>query len=398
MSDDSWRHGDAIFLIAGEPSGDALGAKLIAALKRAGGGRFQFLGVGGERMAAEGLTSLFPLTDIAVMGFTEVVPRLPVLLQRIRETADAIWDAAPAAVVTIDAPSFGLRVADRVRESGIPLIHYVAPQLWAWRPGRARRLARRVDHLLALLPFEPEFFKKLGVACTYVGHPVIEDALLPSSGIEFRARHAIPPEATVVLALPGSRIGLAQRMLPVFAAAIDRLAARTSNLHVVLPTVAGTDQLIRTAAAGWRVPRTVVASTDDKRGAFAAAAAALTVSGTATMELAVAGVPMVVAYRVGRLTEFLARRMIEVPHVAMPNLILGRAAVPELLQAECTPERLADALDGLIHRGGGAAQGQDLAEIRRRLGLDQMQADGVKPSDRAAAFVLDRIHARRAKT
>lgn len=394
----SLRHGDAIFLIAGEPSGDALGAKLMAALKRAGGGRFQFVGIGGERMAAEGLASLFPLTDIAVMGFTEVVPRLPVLLQRIRQTADAIWDAAPAAVVTIDAPSFGLRVVDRVRESGIPLIHYVAPQLWAWRPGRARRLARRVDHLLALLPFEPEFFRKLGVACTYVGHPVIEDALLPSSAAGFRARHAIPPDATIVLAMPGSRIGLAGRMLPVFAAAVQRLTASTPNLHVVLPTVAGTEQLIRTAAGAWEVRHTVVASADDKRGAFATAAAALTVSGTATMELAVAGVPMVVAYRVGRLTEFLARRMIEVPHVAMPNLILGRAAVPELLQAECTPERLADALAGLIHRGGGAAQRQDLAEICRRLGLDQMQADGIKPSDRAAAFVLDTIRARRAQT
>jgi lipid-A-disaccharide synthase len=395
MSDAGLRQGDNIFLIAGEPSGDALGARLIAALKRAGGGRFQFLGVGGERMAAEGLSSLFPLTDIAVMGFTEVVPRLPVLLKRIRQTADAIWDAAPAAVITIDAPSFGLRVADKVREAGIPLIHYVAPQLWAWRPGRARRLARRVDHLLALLPFEPEFFGKLGVSCTYVGHPVIEDALLPASPAEFRSHHGIAPDTAVVLVLPGSRIGLAERMLPVFAAAIERLAGRVRNLHAVVPTVAGTDGMIREAMQGWRVPHTYVTVPDEKRNAFAAANAALTVSGTSTMELTVAGVPMVVGYRVGRLTEFLARRMIEVPHVAMPNLILGRAAVPELLQDDCSPERLAEAVATLVEGPGGAAQKRDLAEIRDRLGLDQLQKDGIKPSDRAAKFVLDTVRARR---
>ena len=398
MSQSGWRQGDSIFLIAGEPSGDALGAKLIAALKRAEGQSFRFVGVGGERMAAEGLQSLFPLTDIAVMGLTEVLPRLPVLLNRIRQTANAIWDAEPAAVVTIDAPSFGLRVADRVRSSGIPLIHYVAPQLWAWRPGRARHLARRVDHLMALLPFEPEFFGKLGLACTYVGHPVIEDALVPAIGTEFRGRHGIPAEAPAVLVMPGSRIGLAERMLPVFAAAMDRLLASHPRLHVILPTVAGTDEMIRGATAGWRAPRVVVSSAGEKRGAFAAANAALTVSGTATMELAVAGVPMVVAYRVGRITEFLARRMIEVPYVAMPNLILGRAAVPELLQSECTPQRLADELGKLIAGGTGVtAQRRDLGEICRTLGLDEMRAGGARPSDRAAAVILAAIKARRVR-
>lgn len=395
MNQSAWRQGDSIFLIAGEPSGDALGAKLIAALKRAGGDSFRFVGVGGERMAAEGLRSLFPLTDIAVMGLTEVLPRLPVLLQRIRQTANAIWDAEPAAVVTIDAPSFGLRVADRVRKSGIPLIHYVAPQLWAWRPGRARHLARRVDHLLALLPFEPEFFGKLGLACTYVGHPVIEDALVSPSGAEFRGRHGIPADAPAILVMPGSRMGLAQRMLPIFAATVDRLAARHPRLHAILPTVSGTDEMIRAATAGWRVPRVIVAAVDDKHSAFAAANAALTVSGTATMELAVAGVPMVVAYRVGRITEFLARRMIEVPYVAMPNLILGRAAVPELLQADCSPERLADELAKLLGGAPAAAQRRDLAEICRQLGLDEMRAGGPRPSDRAAAVILDAIKARR---
>lgn len=393
MTDGARRH-ERIFLIAGEPSGDALGGRLIAALRRAAGNRFEFIGIGGERMAAEGLTSLFPLTDIAVMGLTEVVPRLPLLLRRIRETAAAIRQIAPAAVVTIDAPSFGLRVADRVRSTGIPLIHYVAPQLWAWRPGRARALARRVDHLLALLPFEPEFFGKLGVPCTYVGHPVLEDALLPTSADAFRARHGIAPHTPVVVVMPGSRIGLARRMWPVFAAALERAVERRSDLHVVLPTVTGTEAFVRGAAGRLCQPHTIISTADERRAAFSTASAALTVSGTATMELAVAGVPMVVAYRVGAVTEFLARRMIAVPHVAMPNLILGRPAVPELLQADCTPEHLAGELIQLLN-GGATAQRRDLAEICRRLGLDEIRAGGAKPSDRAAAVIIGAIDRRR---
>lgn len=387
------REGDLIFLVAGEPSGDALGARLMAALKRATDGRVRFAGVGGERMAAEGLTSIFPLTDIAVMGFTEVVPRLPLILRRLRQTANAIWLQEPAAVVTIDAPSFGLRVADRVRSSEIPLIHYVAPQLWAWRPSRARKLAGRVDHLLALLPFEPEFFGRLGVACTYVGHPVIEEAAVPGMGEGFRRRHGIAARTPVVLAMPGSRIGLARRMLPLFMASAERLAARHPALHVALPTVAGTDAFVGKTVGSWRVPHTVISTAEERRDAFAAADAALTISGTATLELAVADVPMVVAYRVGRMTEFLARRMIEVPHVAMPNLILGRAAVPELLQDECTPDALARELDRLLEDRTG--QRADLAAIRRQLGLEEMQSSGIRPSDRAARVILEAIRARR---
>jgi lipid-A-disaccharide synthase len=387
---------DLVFLIAGEPSGDALGARLMAALKRATGNQIRFAGVGGERMAAEGLVSLFPLTDIAVMGFADVIPRLPTLLRRIRETAQEIWRLHPAVVVTIDAPSFGLRVASRVRGSQSRLVHYVAPQLWAWRPSRAAKLGQRVDHLLALLPFEPEFFSKLGIACTYVGHPVLEEALIPASGTAFRTRHGITADAPIVLVMPGSRIGLVRRMFPTFAGAVERLAVLRPDLHVVLPTVAGTEAFVRSATAAWKVPHTLVSDITEKREAFSAANAALTVSGTATMELAVASVPMAVAYRVGRLTEFYARRMIEVSHVAMPNLILGRQAVPELLQGDCTPERLAAELSRLLQAENAARQRRDLAEICRRLGLDEMRAGGPRPSDRAAKAVLAAIDAQRA--
>lgn len=388
------REGDLVFLIAGEPSGDALGAKLMAALKRVTGGRVRFAGVGGERMEAEGLTSLFPLTDIAVMGLTEVLPRLPTILSRLRLTAKAVWDMHPAAVVTIDAPSFGLRVADRVRGAGMPLIHYVAPQLWAWRPRRARKLKGRVDHLLALLPFEPEFFARLGIACSYVGHPVLEEPIDPGAAASFRQRHGLASEALPVLVMPGSRSGLAGRMLPVFGAAMERLAARRPGVHAILPTVPGTEALVRQAVASWGVPHTIVSTVAERRAAFAAAAAALTISGTSTLELAIAGVPMVVAYKVSKLTEIMARRMIEVPHVAMPNLILERAAVPELLQDDCNPERLAVELDRLL--GDSRAQRADLEELCRRLGRDEMRSSGALPSDRAAKVVLEAIRARRA--
>lgn len=387
------RHGDLVFLIAGEPSGDALGAKLMAALQRATGGRVRFAGVGGDRMAAAGLTSLFPLTDIAVMGLTEVLPRLPVILRRLRTTADAIWDLAPAVVVTIDAPSFSLRVADRVRASGIPLVHYVAPQLWAWRPGRARKLARRVDRLLALLPFEPEFFAKLGVDCTYVGHPVLEEAVRPIPAAEARTRLNLSSADEPVLVMPGSRVGLAGRMLPAFLEAVSRLAARRPNLHVLLLTVSGTDALVRAATANWTVRHRLLSTAADRQAGFAAAAAALTISGTATLELAVAGVPMVVGYQVNRATEFLVRRMIEVPHVAMPNLILGHQAIPEKLQDECRPEILAGELEGLLVNPG--SQRQALNDVCVRLGLDEVRATGILPSDKAARVVLDAIRNRR---
>lgn len=387
------RYGDLIFLVAGEPSGDALGAKLMAALQRASDSRVRFAGVGGERMAAAGLKSLFPLTDIAVMGLTEVLPRLPTILRRLRLTADAVWDTAPAVVVTIDAPSFSLRVADRVRATGIPVVHYVAPQLWAWRPGRARKLAGRVDRLLALLPFEPEFFRKLGVDCTYVGHPVLEDAAQPLGAADGRALLNLPGDSQAVLVMPGSRAGLAGRMLPVFLEAASRLAAQHPNLEILLPTVPGTEALVRAATAGWKVRHRVLATLDERRAAFAAASAALTISGTATLELAVAGVPMVVGYRVNRATEFLVRRMIEVPHVAMPNLILGRLAVPEKLQDDCRPDTLAAELERQLI--SPQPQRDALNEVCAQLGLEEMRTTGILPSDKAARVVLEAIGARR---
>jgi lipid-A-disaccharide synthase len=375
-----------IFLIAGEPSGDALGAKLINALKAARPGQVRFAGVGGERMAAEGLQSLFPLQDIAVMGLTEVLPQLPRILQRLKQTVVAIKAQRPAVLVTIDAPSFCLRVAKQVRELGIPVVHYVAPQLWAWRPERVKKLIGLIDRLMLLLPFEKEFFDRAGVPSIYVGHPVLEEADAPRAA-DFRARHAIAADAPLLAVLPGSRRGLVGRMLPVYGAALDRLRARHDRLRVAIPVVAGTADTVADAVRPWTAAPILVRDAAEKRAVLAAADAALTTSGTATLELAVFGLPMVVTYKVSALSAWLARRMIQVPHVAMPNLIAGRPIVPELLQEACTPERVAAEVGALLgNPAARAAQKAALAEVCEKLGRG-----GPQPSARAAAVVLSAI-------
>ena len=375
-----------IFLIAGEPSGDALGAKLIHALKEARGSNVRFAGVGGERMAAEGLQSLFPLQDIAVMGLTEVLPQLPRILRRLKQAVTAIREQHPAVLVTIDAPSFCLRVARQVRGLDMPVVHYVAPQLWAWRPERVKKLVGLIDRLMLLLPFEKDFFEHAGVPSVYVGHPVLEEVDAPRAA-DFRMRHAIAADAPLLVVLPGSRRGLVGRMLPVYGAALDRLRARHDRLRVVVPVVAGTADTVATAVRSWTVAPILLRDPAEKRAALAAADAALTTSGTATLELAVFGLPMVVTYKVSALSAWLARRMIQVSHVAMPNLIAGRPIVPELLQEACTPEGIAAAIGALLDdHAARATQKSALAEVCDRLGRG-----GPRPSERAAAVVLAAI-------
>jgi lipid-A-disaccharide synthase len=372
-----------VFLVAGEPSGDVLGARLMAALKRLTDGRIRFAGIGGERMGAEGMRSLFPVDDLAVMGFAEVLPRLLVILRRMGDVEAAIRDARPAVVVTIDSPGFNLRLARRIRPLGIPMVHYVAPQLWAWRPERARKLVGLFDRMLALFPFEPTFFATLGIDTVAVGHPAVE-APAPAAG-DLRARLSIAEDAPVLALLAGSRRGLVQRMLPVYADAVHELARRFPGLVALLPVVPGTRALVEAAAGSWGIATRVILEPADKRAALAVAHAAITTSGTATLELALADLPMVVAYRVNALSAMLVRRMVLVRHASLPNLILGREVVPELLQQDCTAARLAAAAVPLLEGGPAAlAQRASFAELRAALG-----GDGAPPSERAARAVLD---------
>jgi lipid-A-disaccharide synthase len=375
----------SIFLVAGEESGDRLGAALIAAIRQRCGDDVTVAGVGGPAMAAQGMPSLFPIDELAIVGLG-IAGKLPLILRHIRQAAAAAVAARPDVLVIIDSPEFTHRVARRVRAKapGIPIVDYVSPSVWAWRPWRARAMRRYVDHVLALLPFEPAAHAELGgPPCTFVGHPLSENvAQLRPDAAEAQRRRADPP---VVLMLPGSRRGELRHMLPTFAQAIERLAAIAGSIELVVPAVAHLGQHIHRVAAAWPVPPRVVTNPTEKLAALRTARAALAKSGTVTLELALAGIPMVTAYKVSKVEEFIARRMIRVPSVILANLVVGENVVPEFLQGAATPAALADAMAPLL---------RDTPERRRQLEafarLDAiMEIGSARPSERAAAIVLE---------
>ena len=375
-----------IYVIAGEPSGDALGGRLMAALRERSPTPLRFAGIGGERMAEQGLDSLVPLQELAIMGVAEVLPRARRILRRVAETVAEIQRLRPAAVVTIDSSGFTWRVAQRLRGQGerLPLIHYVAPMVWAWRAGRARRMARWYDHLLVLLPFEPPYFTRVGLACTYVGHPVVESGADRGDGAAFRRRHGIPAAAPLLTVLPGSRRGEVGRLLEPFAGALVELARRHPDLRVVVPTTATVAETVSAAVGGWPVPSIVVRSERDKYDAFAASNAALAASGTVALELAMARLPAVVAYRVSPLTAWVVQRMVKIKYMHLLNLILDRAVVPELRQEDVSPARLAAEAERLLSDPAAReAQVAQCQEALHRLGLGELS-----PSRQAADEVL----------
>ncbi|MBV9555674.1 MAG: lipid-A-disaccharide synthase [Pseudolabrys sp.] len=381
MSNSSLR----IFLVAGEESGDRLGAPLMRAL-RSQAGDIEFLGVGGDQMAREGLVSLFPLHETAIMGFAAVPAKLRSVLARIRQTADAVVAARPDVLVIIDSPEFTHRVARRVRRLAphIPIVDFVSPSVWAWRPGRARAMRKYIDHVLALLPFEPAAHQRLGgPPCTFVGHPLSERVgVLRPNAEESRRREAPPP---ILLVMPGSRRAEIGHMLPLFKQTIELIVPRVGPLDVVIPTVPALAELLREAIRSWTVKARVIDDAAEKETAFRSARAALVKSGTGTLELAIAGVPMVAAYRVGAIEAFVVLKLINVPSVILANLVLGKNVVPEFLQNDATPERLAASLAPLIG---------DTVERRDQIGafkeLDTiMQIGTLIPSERAARVILE---------
>ena len=374
-----------VFLVAGEPSGDVLGARLMAALRQRTAGGVRFAGIGGPAMTAEGLQPLFPMDELSLIGLVEVLPHVVGLARRLSQTVAAIRAMRPQAVVTIDAPGFCLRVASRLQGGGIPVIHYVAPSVWAWRPGRARRLARRVDHLLALLPFEPPYFTVHGLACTYVGHPVLE---LPPPAAAHRPRIAGRPP--VLCLLPGSRRHEIRRLLPIFRETVSLLRPSYPGLETVLPTVEPVADLVRDAVAAWPHPPAIVEGEAARLAAFATADLALCASGTVTLEAAVAGLPMVACYRIQPLSAAIVRRLIRVRYVTLVNLLVDRPVVPELIQENCTPPQLATALRQLLDDpAAGERQRAGFVEALAKLAVEG------RPSDRAAEIVLDAIASRR---
>lgn len=375
-----------VALVAGEHSGDQLGFKLMRALREATGGAAEFSGVGGEAMEAEGLKSLFPMSDIAVMGILPVIARLPTVLARIRQTAEALIASPPDILVIIDSPDFTHRVAKRVRAvlPKLPVVDYVSPTVWAWRPGRAKKMRAYVDCVLALLPFEPAAHERLGgPRCVYVGHPLIERlAEFRPNADEARRRETTP---TSVLVLPGSRRSEISRLMDDFGAALGLLAAEIGPIEVTLPTLPHIEAEVRARAISWPVTPNIVLGEAAKFATYRTARVALAASGTATLELALAGVPMVGAYKVSRVEELL-KYIVKVPSILLPNLILREKAIPEILQHDCTPEALAAAL-APIARAGGARDAQ-VAALARLDGLMTLP-DGDTPSARAARMVLE---------
>jgi len=381
-----------IFIIAGEPSGDALGGALMAALKQRTGGAVRFAGIGGERMAEEGLRSLVPLHELAIMGIAEVLPRARRILRLVRETADRVATLQPAAVVTIDSSGFTWRVAENLRRRGerVTLIHYVAPMVWAWRKAKARKVARWYDHLMTLLPFEPAYFTALGLACSYVGHPVLESGADRGDGAAFRRRHGIAADAQVLCLLPGSRRGEVNRLLPIYRRTVIALRQRHPRLTIVLPTIELVADAVGAATRAWPVPVTIVHGLAEKYAAFAASDLALAASGTVALELAMAGLPAVIAYKMNPITGFLARRIVKTRFVNLVNVILDRLVVPELLLEECTADRLSSALDALLD--DAAARAVQVAGYRESLA--RLGRGGTAPSLRAADTVLAIMRAR----
>jgi len=368
-----------LFLIAGEPSGDRLGAALMAGLKQLAPD-VAFAGIGGPLMQAEGLESLFPMEELSVMGIAEVLPKYFHLKRRIAEAAKAALESGAAAMVTIDSPDFCLRVAGIVKAAkpGFLTIHYVAPSVWAWRPGRAARMARVVDHVLALLPFEPPYMTAAGMTCDFVGHPVVAEPLASADEVASLRGAGKGP---ILLALPGSRRGEVSRLVPVFGQVVGRLGATHPGLRVLLPTVRGVAGLVRDLTAGWPVVPEIIEDVGAKRAAFGAADVALAASGTVSLELAANGCPMVIAYDMHPLTLWLMRRAALIDTVTLVNLVSETRVVPEFIGPECRPETITPALEALLR--GPTQQRAAMALTMSRLGQG-----GEPPGLRAARSVL----------
>jgi len=382
------------FIIAGEPSGDKLGAALMAGLKSEI--QVKFLGVGGPLMAAEGLESLFPMDELSVMGIAEVLPKLRGLLRRNRETADAVLASDADALITIDSPDFCLRVAEKVKAArpDFPVIHYVAPSVWAWRPKRAVKMAKHVDHVLALLPFEPPYMEVAGMTCDFVGHPVVAEETASNTDIaKFRKAIGVEDGQKLLTLLPGSRSGEVARLSPIFRKVVEKLRSDLPDLSIVIPSVGPRVDDLKDAFDGLDAhildPREM--SADDaetrKRICFAASDAALAASGTVSLELAAAGTPMVVAYQMNPISSYLMKRAALIDTVTLINLITDTRKIPELLLENCTPDKIyPEILDLLVDPTKKKTQ-QDV-ETRT---MELLGKGGEPPGLRAARSVLKHI-------
>jgi lipid-A-disaccharide synthase len=404
-----------IFIIAGEASGDALGAAVLQSLKQQSNGPLQIQGIGGPLMQAAGLCrSLFPMDELSVMGIFEILPRIPHFIRRINETVAAITDFAPDVVISIDSPDFCFRVQKKLKKINCPSglsrgprdnmnntgapglrrgpitqIHIVAPSVWAWRPGRAKKIAAFLDGLVCFFPFEPPYFERHGLRAISMGHPAIDGEVATADGAAFRTDLQLTPGTKLLGLYLGSRAGVIARHAPIYIAAVNKLAQHHPNLHVVIPTFPAHIHAVNTAARALTVPYDVIDDPVLKPAAMRACDAALAISGTVGLELAIADVPHVVGYRMGMITHAIAWMLIKRGQYAhLANIILGRKVVPEYIQGNCTPENLAHAVTSLLG-AGDAVQSQRAAFVTVRQSIGEGAAQ--KPADKAAGFILGSI-------
>jgi lipid-A-disaccharide synthase len=375
-----------IFIVAGEPSGDFLGAQLMKALKKNSPHKIVFSGIGGPLMQEEGLRSLFPLSELSLIGITENIRKAWGIWRKLQETKNIILQEKPDLLVTIDFPGFNFKLGKALKGSSIPHVHYVAPTVWAWRSSRAKKVSKFLKHLLALFPFEPPYFEKEGLPCTFVGHPLVEVPFENGHAENFRKKHHLDPMTPLICVLPGSRESEIKSHLPVFKETIELLRQQTPKLTVIIPTVEGVSSLVRGYAKNWMCPVIVVEDLQEKKDAYAASRVALAASGTIALELACAQLPMIISYKVSSLTAFLVRRLLKIPFVCMINILLKKEVVPELLQEKCTPLILAQAME-ILMKDEGARQKQ-ISENNQAIDLVRPGQNRL-PSEVAANVILE---------
>ena len=377
-----------VFLVAGEASGDKLGAALMAGMKQLVD--VKFIGVGGPRMQEQGLDSLFPMDELSVMGIAEILPKYRHLKRRMEQTAAEVLETKPDVLITIDSPDFSLRVAKRVKEnSEIRTVHYVAPTVWAWRSGRAAKMAKMIDHVLALFPFEPRYMTDAGMACDFVGHPVVAEPI--AADVEatlFRAAHRLG-DAPLLLVLPGSRKGEVTRLCPIFGETIAKIAQSRPDLKLVIPTTPNVTDLVKELTADWAVKPLIldpIGSEPEayklaKAAAFGAADAALAASGTVSLELAASSTPMVIAYDMSWMSRQIISRMLKVDTVTLVNLVSDTRVVPEFIGKNCQAELIAPAVLKVLDAPGDQLHAMDVT-------MDRLGKGGEAPGLRAAKAVL----------
>ena len=370
-----------VYLVAGEASGDLLGSRLMRALKRQTNNDIAFYGVGGETMQAEGLTSLFDIKDLSVMGFMEVIPSIPKILRHLNEIIMDIKQIQPDVILTIDSYSFSIRVHKLLKKNkiDIPHAHYVAPQVWAWNKGRTKILPKWVDHLFCLLPNEPTYFTPFGLPTTFVGHPVIEGGADKGDAQKFRSQYNLTEQTPVLIMLPGSRKNEIKTLLPLFMQVAEKLSETHPNLFVVVPTVQTVSDKITEQLKDWKVPHAIVLGEQMRYDAFATADIAIAASGTVSLELAMAKVPHLIAYRLNALTAALARRILKIRYVNLINLLQDKEVIPELLQENCTFEKLLATAESLFQNPN-----QDVLPSLEKLGLNSAES----PSEKVATSLL----------